>query len=110
MNAPPRIPDRDQSDAADGELRQQAIESLTYKIVYGKSRIGIFELLDFEISSERYKIVLEEITTLLLNESGEREYLADQLVAGMIERYLSTHGDLIEEEANDIEAHAGEDE
>lgn len=107
MNAPLRvIPDRDIHDAADGELRQQAIESLTFKIKSGKSRMGIFELLDCELSSERYKILLEEITGLLLNETCEREYIADQIVAGLIERYLSTKGDLVEEEAAQIEAEA----
>ena len=101
MNAP--LPNRDINDAADGELRKQAIESLSEKIKSGKHRNGVFELLDSELNGERYKIVLEEITTLLLNESGEREYLADQMVAGLIERYLSTKGDLIEEEAAELE-------
>jgi hypothetical protein len=104
-----RNQNRDLNDLADGELREQAIESLTYKITYGRHRNGIFELLDSEINSERYKILLEEITTLLLNESGKREYLADQMVAGLIERYLSVHGDLIEEEAETIEAQEAED-
>jgi len=101
VNAP--LPNRDINDAADGELRKQAIESLSEKIKSGKHRNGVFELLDSELNGERYKIVLEEITTLLLNESGEREYLADQMVAGLIERYLSTKGDLIEEEAAELE-------
>ena len=104
MNAPLRNLDRDVHDAADGELRAQAIESLTYKIISGKHRNGIFELLDSELNGERYKILLEEITTLLLNESGEREYLAEKIRDGLIERYLSVHGDLVEEEASDIEA------
>lgn len=113
MNAPLRAvlhtPDRDIHDAAAGALRQQAIESLTDKIMSGKHRNGIFELLDSELNTERAKILLEEITGLLCNETVEREYLADQIVAGLIERYISVNGDLVEEEANDIEAHAEED-
>ena len=101
MNAPLR--DRDIHDAADGELRKQAIESLSEKIKSGKHRNGVFELLDSELNGERYKIVLEEITTLLLNETMEREDIADRIVSGLIERYLSTKGDLIEEEAAEIE-------
>jgi hypothetical protein len=109
MNAPQILPNRDMSDCADGALREQAIESLTYKIMSGKHRNGIFELLDSELNTDRYKILLEEITMLILNESGEREYLAEKIRDGLIERYLSTHGDLVEEEANEIEA-KGDDE
>lgn len=105
MNAP----DRNLHDEADGKLREQAIESLSEKIKSGKSRIGIFELLDSELNTDRAKILLEEITTLLLNESGEREAMADKMVADLIARHLSTQGDLIEEESAAIEAEESDD-
>ena len=105
MNAP----DRDIHDCADGELRKQAMENLAERIKSGKHKNGIFELLDSELNTDRYKILLEEITTLLCNETVEREAMADKIVAGLIERYISVHGDLVEEEANEIEAYAGEE-
>lgn len=104
MNAPLRNPNRDLSDCASGLLREQSIENISNRIKSGKGRIGVFELLDIELSGERYKILLEEITTLLCNETVEREAMADQMVSGLIERYISVHGDLVEQEAEEIEA------
>lgn len=104
MNAPLRNPERDLNDAAAGALREQAVENITERIKSGKSRVGIFELLESELNGERSQIMLEEITILLLNESGERDDLAEKTVAGMIERWISVHGDVVEDEAATIEA------
>lgn len=99
-------PDRDQHDAAAGELRAEAIGILTHRILTGKHRVGIYELLDAWLDSERRKILLEALTTLLLNESGEREAIADQMNAKLITEYLNRHDHLIEETAAMILASA----
>lgn len=104
MNAP----DCDIHDQADGALRQQAIENIAERIKSGKGRISIRDLLDCEMNS-RGEFLLAELEQLLTVEHGEHGAKADKLVAEMIERYLSTRGDLIEEEAATIEAQAGQD-
>ncbi len=109
MNAPLRNLDRDQSDAADGLLRAQAIENISERIKEGKNRMTVLDLLDGELNSERYKIVLGELADLLQAQHGEHGATADKIVDGLIERYISVHGDLVEDEAAEIEAHAGEE-
>lgn len=98
-------PDRDIHDAADGSLREQAIEQISWRIKEGKSRIDIRGLLDSEFNS-RGEFLLIELERLLTADNGEHGALADKLVDGLIERYLSTPRgmDLIEEEAAEIEA------
>lgn len=101
---------RDIHDAADGALRQQALDILRWKILDGKHKNGIFELLDSELNGERYKLILEAITQLLLADGiNERDDLADKIRDGLIERYLLSHPELIEEEAAQIESESDED-
>lgn len=106
MNAP----DRNIHDAADGKLREQAIENIAERIKGGRSKVSVHDLLDTELDNPtRCRILAEDLAKLLTAESGERAALADQIVDGLVERYISVHGDLVEEEATEIEAHAGED-
>ena len=104
------VPDRDLSDRASGLLRQQAMENLTYRLRDGKT-VGKFnfrDLLDCEINSNRYRLLLDELDTLLCGEGGNdtRDGFADRMVEGIIERFLNDpkQDDLIEEEAAEIEA------
>lgn len=100
-----RTPDRDLSDCAAGLLRQQAIENIAFRIKDGKHRLSVHDLLDSELASEsRYTTMLGELSNLLTAQHGEHGALADRIVDGLIERYISVHGDLVEEEANEIEA------
>lgn len=110
MNAPLRNPERDLSDAAAGLLRQQAIENISERIKGGRSKVSVHDLLDTELDDpKRCRILAEDLAKLLTAESGERATLADRIVDGLVERHISVHGDLVEEEAAEIEAHAGED-
>jgi hypothetical protein len=98
---------RDLHDAADGLLREQAVESLKQRILAGKHKYGIGELLDSELNNHaRSHIIMQELVDLLLNDSLEREALADNIRDGLIERYLNDPAQslLIEEEAAEIEA------
>ena len=102
-------PDRDIHDQAAGSLREQAVENIAERIKSGKGRITVHDLLDAELNSDRCRIVTEDMAKLLTAEHHEHGAVADSIVDGLIERYISTHGDLVEEEAEEIEAHAGED-
>lgn len=104
MNAP----DRNLHDAADGELRAQAIENISERIKSGKSRMGIRDLIDCEMTS-RPEFLLTELEQVLLAEHGEHGALADKLVEGLIERYIGAHADLVEEEASTIEHYEQEE-
>lgn len=99
MNAP----DRDLHDAADGELRAAAVENITHRIISGQSRITIRDLIDIELSSDRYMPLIAEFEALVTAESGERAALADKAVKGLMDRYIAAHDDLVEEEAETIE-------
>ena len=101
MNALLRNPNRDQSDAADGLLREQAIENIAERIKGGKSRIAIRDLLDNEMNS-RPEFLLNELEQVLTAEHGEHGALADKLVEGLIDRYISVNEDLVEEEAAEL--------
>ena len=106
MNAP----DRDIHDAAAGELREQAVYNLTERLHGGRTvgRLTLRDLIDSDLNGPRAGFATIEITNLLLADSGERAAKADTYVAGVIERYLSKRSDLVEEEANEIEAYSGE--
>lgn len=105
---------RDLHDAADGILKKEAIDNLSQKLQSGQraGRCDFTEILDSELSGDRYQIILSELSALLLTTTGEREYLADQIRDGLIERYLNSANNtfLIEEEAAEIEHTAPEPE
>lgn len=106
-----RTPDRDINDAADGELRKQAIEQISERIKDGRHRITIADLLDCELDDpKRCQFLAIEFGKLLTADVTEISLIIERITDGLIERYLSVNGDMIEEEACDIEAHAGEDE
>lgn len=114
MNAPDalharRAPDRDINDAAAGALREQAIEAIADRIKAGKHRLSIKDLLDCELQGERYTLTLGEVSQILTCDYHDRSIYIDKLHDGLIERYIGTHGDEVEIEADDIEAHAEED-
>lgn len=102
-----RTPDRDINDCAAGALREQAIENITDRIKAGKGRIGVRDLLDCELNT-RYEFLLGEIEQVLTAEHGEHGALADKLVDGLIERYITSNPEKVEEEAEEIEASEGE--
>lgn len=97
--------ERDLSDRAAGMLREQAVYNLTERLKDGKrvGRCDLFDLLDCELNSDRYRILLADLFQLITAQSGEHGALADRIVEGLIERHLVTHDDLIEEEATEIE-------
>jgi hypothetical protein len=103
-----KSPDRDQQDAAAGELRERAVENIANRIKAGQSRIGIRDLLDCEMNT-RPEFLLTELEQVLLAEHGEHGALADKLVEGLIQRYVETNSDVVEEEAAEIEAHESEE-
>lgn len=91
----------------------QAIEALTERLKDGKrvGRSDFFDLLDSELNSGRYRIVLEDLGSLLLGGDAacDDRAAADKIRDGMIERYLNAHPELVEEEAAAIELAAAED-
>lgn len=103
--------DRDIHDQADGALRQQAVENLTERLHAGKTvrSLTLRDLIDADLSGPRAEFAALEVKNLLLADHGERGAKADAYVAGVIERYITTNPDLVEEEACEIEAHAEED-
>lgn len=98
-----RVPDRDLSDQASGLLREQAIENISNRIKAGKSRVAIRDLIDSELN-HRADLLLGELEAVLTAEHGEHGALADKLVDAMIERYITSHPEKVEEEAEEIEA------
>lgn len=104
MNAP----DRNLHDAADGQLRAQAIEAISERIKSGKGRMGVRDLIDREMNT-RPEFLLTELEQVLLAEHGEHGALADKLVEGLIERYIAAHDDIVEEEAATIEHYESEE-
>lgn len=114
MNAPDRVTadlrqhDADQARLLDAaSFKDEARDALIEKLKNGKQvgRCDLHDLIDCELNSDRYCITRDELAHLLTADSGERAALADQCIQGLIERYLDTHPDLIEEEATEI-AHA----
>lgn len=106
MNAP----DRNLHDAADGQLRAQAIESLSEKIKGGRSRVTVHDLIDAELDDHKRNLLLvEQFSDLVGAESGERAALADAIVEGLVARWIAAHADLVEEEAATIEHYEEEE-
>ena len=93
-------------DYADKKLREEAIDNLTQKLQSGQraGRLDFTELLDSEITGPRCEIILSELSALLQTTTG-RDYLADQIRDGIIERYLNAPDQewLITEEMGQIE-------
>lgn len=84
---------------------EQAREALIEKLKDGKKvgRCDLLDVLDCELNGERYRITLQEIFGLLMGETGKtRDYQADQIIQGICERYVDSHPDLVEEEAEAI--------
>lgn len=98
---------RDIHDMADGALREHAIQNLTERLQDGKrvGRFDLFDLLDCELNSDRYRILLEELGSLIIGgtEACDRAAQADKIRDGLIERFLLGHPELIEDEAAQIE-------
>lgn len=88
------------SDKRGGDIQkwalEQAREDLTEKLRDGEKVGGsdVWDLMDCEINSDRYRILLEGLGCLLLGglnvEACDRAAKADSLRDGLIERYLST--------------------
>lgn len=93
-------------ERADAELERQAREELTEKLREGKEVGGcnLRDLIDGEWNGERERILVTDFESLLLMSSG-RDYKADQIRDGLIERWLSTPRcqDIIQELMTTIE-------
>lgn len=119
MNAPLRNPNRDLNDAADGELRAQAIEALVDRLAEGKAvrtltSRDIFDCAVDSAQSPTYSNVLDILDTVLaLNgKAGDEFFLAANEAAAkakaLVEGFVLGKADWIEEEAAEIER-AGEE-
>lgn len=111
-----RIHEREQSklcDQADSSLIAQAVEALTERLKDGKriGRCDVWDLLDNELNTDRYRVLLEELGSLLVGgkEACDDRIAADKIRDGLIERYLTAHPELVEEEVAEIERAAAED-
>lgn len=78
-------------ERADAELERQARQELTEKLLDGKEvgRCNLRDLIDSELNSERSRILITDFEALLLMDSG-RDYKADEIRDGLIERYLES--------------------
>lgn len=87
MNAPEKVVNL--HDAADVLLRQCAIDELTWRLKDGKE-VGGYSLLAI-LDSEMDNGVLRADSLIdVLTNYKERHLLADRVVDGLIERFLST--------------------
>ena len=107
MNAPARY----LHDAADKVLREDAIQNLTWRLHAGRTVGGltIRDLIDGDLGGERSGFAIIEVTNLLLADSRERAAMADTYVSSVIERFLTTKPELVEEEMADMESTRGEE-
>lgn len=116
MNAP----DRNIHDAADGLLKEQAIEALVDRLAEGKAvhtftSRDIFDCAVDNSQSAAYSNVLDILDAVLaLNgKAGDEFFLAANEAAAkakeVIEAFVNGKEDWIEEEAAEIEAHDGEE-
>lgn len=120
MNAPLRNADRDLHDAADGQLRAQAIEALVDRLLEGKTvrTLTSRDIFDCAVDDARapgYSRALDilEAAAALNGKAGDEFSLAANDVAAkakaMVEGFVLGKADWIEEEAAEIEASARED-
>lgn len=116
MNAP----ERDLHDAADGELRAQAIETLVDRLVDGKAvhtftSRDIFDCALDDLAAPAYSRALDVLEAVLaLNGKAGDEFFLDANEAArkakeLIEVFVLGKPDWIEEEAAEIDANAEED-
>lgn len=119
MNAPLRQPSRDLHDAADGALREQAVEALVDKLVDGKTihRTNAQDIFECAVNDElRYLDVLALLEGLLaLNCKAGDHFLLDAAALAerakeIVQGYVLGKQDWIEEEAAEIEAARYDDE
>lgn len=85
--------------------RRQAREELADKLRDGKKVGGsdIWDLLDHELNTDRYRVLLETLGGLLLGcEAEERDQQAERLRDELIERHLDSVPHRVEEEAFEI--------
>lgn len=98
-------------DAAD-KLTNEARDSLSEKLRDGK-RVGghdLFDIIDSELNSDRYKIILEEFWSLISSEEDDAllRARAHKTRDGFIERFLDSRPELVEEEAIEMAQEADE--
>lgn len=89
---------------AERMLDLQGAKELLGELLRDGKRAGRFDLADLielEINSERYRILLQEFADLLLNTGPETAAKADLIREGFIERFLSANEDLIHEQAEE---------
>lgn len=87
---------------------ENARQYLTEQLISGKKALGFFfyDVLDCELNSDRYKILLQELDTLLNKDGGNDTVsgCASNIRDGIIERFLDTHADKVEELAVELAA------
>lgn len=115
MNAPLRNPDRDLHDAADGQLRAQAVEALVDRLAEGKvvrtlTSRDIFDCAVDDARAPGYSNALDILDAVfaLNGKAGDEFFLAANEVAAkakaLVEGFVLGKADWIEEEAAEIEA------
>ncbi len=102
-----RLSDRHSGDLPKWAL-EQAHDDLAEKLRAGEQvgRCDLRDLLDCEVNSDRYKILLDELMGVLRATRGEHGAKSDTLIEGLIERYLSAGlgEDAVHEKAEEIMA------
>lgn len=87
---------------------ENARQYLTEKLIAGEKALGFFfyDLLDCELNSDRYKILLQELDTLLNKDGGNDTVsgCASTIRDGIIERFLDSNEDKVEELAAELAA------
>ena len=117
MNAP----DRNLHDEADGALREQAIEALVdrlaeRKAVHTVTSRDIFDAAMDDVNKPTYGVILDLLEGLLaLNgKCGDEHFLSacelERKAKELVSAYVLGRSDWIEDEASEIEMHAGEEE
>lgn len=91
------------SVAAQTEYETLAAEDLAWRIKSGKERVGIAELLDSELDHGPKCQVFGEIVSLLVSEEIDLHSQRDQIVDGLIQRYLRTKPEEIAARASRIQ-------
>ncbi len=82
------------------EARQDLVERLHNGRTVGG--LTLRELIDCDITGSRAGFAAIELTNLVLADSGERAAMADAYVSGVIERWLETKSELVEERAEEL--------
>lgn len=102
MNAP----ERNIHDAADGALRQDAIDNLTDRLKTGGAvgRVDLRDILSDDVDQGR--VTAEDLYQILTN-YDDRHLLAERMVDQIISRFIATNPDAVEEEAAQIEHDRG---